>query len=73
MTSLLFNLDFASNTISSSFFIFFLIIDLCFLIPAVIVQIFDPIAELLLETKKGNVEMEARPVIVKPKIRNFSI
>ena len=45
-TSMLFNLDFANNTISSCFF-FFLIIDLYFLIPAVIAQIFNPIAELI--------------------------
>ena len=42
---LLFNLDFASNTIVSCFFFFFLIIDLYFLIPADIAQIFNPVAE----------------------------
>ena len=35
-TSVLFNLDFANNTILSCFFLFFLIIELYFLIPAVI-------------------------------------
>ena len=49
-TSMLFNLDFASNTILSRFFYSFLIIGLYFLIPAVIVQIFNPIAELLILT-----------------------
>ena len=42
---MLFNLDFANNTILSCFFFFFLIIDLYFLIPAVILQIFNHIAE----------------------------
>ena len=45
---MLFNLDFANNTILSCFFFFFLIIDLYFLIPAVIAQIFNPIAELVI-------------------------
>ena len=46
-TSMLFSLDFASNTILSCFFFFFLIIDLLifyFLIPAVITQIGNPTA-----------------------------
>ena len=43
---MLFNLDFANDTILSSFFLFFLIIDLYFLIPAVITQTFNPIVEL---------------------------
>ena len=45
---MLFNLDFANNTILSLFFFFFLIIDLYFLIPAVIAQIFNPVAELVI-------------------------
>ena len=49
---MLFNLDFANNTILSCFFFFFLIIDLYFLIPAVIVQIFNPTAELLIPIEK---------------------
>ena len=48
MTSILFNLDFANNTILSCLFFFFLIIDLYFLIHAVIAHIFNPIAELVL-------------------------
>ena len=44
---MLFDLDFANNTILSSLFFFFLIIDLYFLIPAVISQIFNPIAEFV--------------------------
>ena len=46
-TSMVFNLDFVSNTILTLFFLFFLIIDLYFLIPAVIAQEFNPIEELL--------------------------
>ena len=45
---MLFNLDFANNTLLSCFFFFFLIIDLYFLIPAFIAQIFNPIAELVI-------------------------
>ena len=48
-TSMLFNLDFANNTISSCFLFFFLIIDLYFLIPAGIALIFNSIAEFLSE------------------------
>ena len=43
---MLFNADFANNTILSCFFFFFLIIDLYYLIPAAIAQIYNPIAEL---------------------------
>ena len=45
-TSMLFNLDFANNTILSCFFFFFFTIDLYFLVPAVIAQIFNLIADL---------------------------
>ena len=41
---MLFNLDFAKNTILSRFFFFFLIIDLYFLIPTAISQIFNAFA-----------------------------
>ena len=44
--SMLFNLDFANKTILSCFSFFFFIIDLHFLIPAVIPQIFIATAEL---------------------------
>ena len=65
-TSILFNLDFASNTTSSCFS--FLIIDLYFLIPTVIAKIFNPVAELVtpigIPTKEDKAEMETNPVIV---------
>ena len=46
------NLAFPYNTILSCFFLFFLIIDLYFLIPAVITQIFTVTAELAIPTGK---------------------
>ena len=65
---MLFNLDFANNTILSCFFFFFLIIDLYFLIPAAIAQFFNPIAELVIPIgipiKEAKVEIEIHPVIV---------
>ena len=44
-TSMLFYLTFANNIIFSCVFFYFLIVDLYFLIPAVISQVFNPIAE----------------------------
>ena len=46
--SILFNLDFAKNSILLCFFFFFLITDLYLLIPAVIAQVFNPFAELVI-------------------------
>ena len=48
--SMLFNLNFAANTIASCFFSFFLIIELYFLIYAVIEQVFNLIAKLVIST-----------------------
>ena len=66
---MLFNLDFANNTILSCVFFFFLIIDLYFLIHAVITQIFNPIAELVIpigiSTKEAKAETETHPTIIK--------
>ena len=74
---MLLNLDFASKTILSCFFLFFLIIDLYFLIPAAIAQIFNPIAELVIPigipTKEAKVEIKTHPVNVEAKIRKSSI
>ena len=74
---MLFNLDFASNNILSCFFFFFLIIDLYFLIPTVIAQIFNPIEELVIPvgipTKEAKAEIETHPVIVQAKTRKCSI
>ena len=74
---MLINLDFANNTILSCFFFFFLIIDLYFLISAVIAQIFNLIAELVIPTgipvKETKGEIEIHTVIVETKIRKCSI
>ena len=74
---MLFNLDFANNTILSCFFFFFLIIDLYFLIPAVITQIFNPIAAVTIPikipTKEAKLEMETHPVTVEITASEWSI
>ena len=74
---MLFNLDFSNDTILSCFFFLLLIIELFFLIPAVIRQIFNPTAELIMPTviptKEAKAEMEAHPVTVKTKISYCSI
>ena len=74
---MLFNFDFSNNTILSCFFFLILIIELYFLIAAVIAQIFNPTAELVIPigtaTKEAKAEMETHPVIVEPKIRKCSI
>ena len=58
-------------------FVFFLIIELYFLIPAATVQFFNPIAELLVSigipSKEAKAEIEIHPVIVEAKIRKCSI
>ena len=75
-TSVLSNLDFADNTILSCFFFSFLIIDLYFLIPAVIVQISNPTAELVIPIgipiKEVKPKIEISPVIVQAEIRKCS-
>ena len=74
-TSMLFNLDFANNIILLCFF--FLIIDLYFLIPAVIAHIFNPIAELVIPLgvpiREAKAEIEIHLVNVEAKIRKSSI
>ena len=59
---MLFNLDFANNSISLCFFFLFLIIDLYVLIPTVITQIFNPTVELVIPigipTKEARADME---------------
>ena len=75
--SILFNVDFANNTILLCLFFFFLIIDLYLLIPTVIAQIFNPIEELVIYIrmwiKEGKAEVEIHPVIVEVKSRSCSI
>ena len=71
-TSVLFNLDFANIDLC-----FCLIIDLYFLIPAVVAQIFNPAAERNFywntNQRKKVSEMETYPVIVEHEIRKCSI
>ena len=59
-------LVFANNTILSCFSFFFLTIDLHFLIPAVIVEIFNSISELVIAiripSKEEKAEIEINPV-----------
>ena len=72
-TCMLFNLDFANNIISFCFSFSFLIIHLYFLIPAVIAQIFNLIAELVIpmriSSKEAKTEIEIHSVIAEAKIR----
>ena len=74
---MLFNLDFANNTILSCFFLFFLIIDLYFLIPAVITQTLNPFAEPVIpigiQTKEAKEKMESQTVIVEVTVSKWSI
>ena len=76
-TFMLFNLDFDINTILSCFFFFLLVIDLHILIAAVIAQIFNQIADLVIPigipTEEAKAEMETHPVIVEAKIRRCSM
>ena len=76
-TSMIFNLVFANNTILLCFFFFFLIIDLHFLIFAVIAQSFNPTAELLMpieiSAKESKSEIETHPVTAEAKISKCSI
>ena len=58
-------------------FFFFLIINLYYLIPAIITQIFNSTAELIIltgiPTKEAKAAMEMYPVTVEIKISDFSI
>ena len=64
---------FDSNTTLSYFFLFFLITDLYFLIPAVIVLIFISAAELAVSTgtltNEANAEIETQPLIAETKTK----
>ena len=56
--SLVLTLIFINITISSCFFIFFFVIDLYFLIPAVIAQIYNLTTKLVIRTRAKIVETE---------------
>ena len=74
---MLFNLDSANNTFLSCFFFFFIIIDLYFLIPAVVAQIFNSIAELISyrnsKYKEAKAKIEIPQVIIEAKTGTSSI
>ena len=75
-TSIVFNLSFPNNTILSCFLFFYFMIDLYFLIPAVIAQFLIPTADLLIPTgtptNEENAEIETQPVTVETKISKCS-
>ena len=56
---MLFDFDFADNTSLSCFFFFFLIIDLYFLITAVITKYFNPTTELVIPIAIPTIEAKA--------------
>ena len=74
---MLFHLDFTNNTVFTCYFFFFLNINLQFLIPVVIAQIFNPIAELLIpigiRIRGEKSEIEMHQTIVEAKIGKCSI
>ena len=67
---MLFNLEFANNTILSRFFFIFLILDLYFLVPAVLAEIAISIG---IPSKEAKAEIEMHRVIAEAKIRTCSI
>ena len=71
-TSIGLQLSFPNNTILSCIFFFFFIIDLYFLISAVIAQIFIPTAEVVILTgtqaNRTNAEIETQPVTFEARI-----
>ena len=71
-TSIVFNLSFPSKTILLCFSFFFFIIGLYVLISAVIAQVFNPTAEVVMptgpQTNEANVEIERQTVTVEARI-----
>ena len=76
-TSLVFNFDFANNTILSCFFFFRFIIYLHFLIPVVIAKSLIRTTELIILTGKqiyaANAKIETQPLITEDRISKCSI
>ena len=74
--SIVSNLSFPSNSILSCFLLFFLIIDLYSLIPAVIAQIFIPTVELAIptgtSTNEAKVDIETQSLTPKTKTKKCS-
>ena len=75
--SIVFNLAFAISTVTSCFSLFFLSINLYFLIPVVIELFFNPIAKLAMptrtRTKEAKAEIETHPVTAEHKISKCAI
>ena len=73
---MIFNFDFAINSMLSRFFFFFLIIDLYILNPAALAKILNPIAELAIPTgipsKEAKAEIEIHTVTAEAKVRKCS-
>ena len=68
---MLFNFIFAKDNVSSCVLFFLLIIDLYFIIPTVIAQIFNPTSELVIpiriSSKEAKAKIEIHPVTAKIK------
>ena len=54
-------------------YFFFFIIELYILIPSIITQIFNPVAEIVIPIGIPNKEMETNPVIVEISVSQWSI
>ena len=71
---IVFNLVFSNNSILSYFLLFFLIIEIQILIPAVIVQVFNTTAEFAIptgtSTYDANAEIETAPMKAETKKEN---
>ena len=69
---IMFGLVFVRKTILLYFFLFFLIIDLYFLIPAVIAQICNPTTELAISKVVANAKIETPPLTAEMKRKEYS-
>ena len=69
---IVFDLAFVSNTTLSCFLLFFLVINLYFLVPAFLVQVVSRTGELAMSigipTNEAKTEIETHPVIAETKI-----
>ena len=54
-------------------YFFFFIIELYILIPSIITQIFNPVAEIVIPIGIPNKEMETNPVIVEISVSQWSV
>ena len=74
---MIFNLAFANNTILLCIFLLFLVIELQFLVPAVLSRIINLTVELVIlmgiQANQAKTEIETHSVIVKSKVGKFSM